>query len=293
MTPCYSCAQFEVVSKEDQAQGAALLETRPTRGFLHTSRPPRPAVRLSSQPYQPRARKLRPQVQDAASASGSQGYEPQPLVPVAATDEASRSPPADPGHMSEAVRGSTLQPGSQQSRMQQQQQALPSRALEAYAEQMSADLGSGLPLSPIISQQIPEWVTEAATAAQFVKDEVPQQPQSTVAQHAPVSSSSSSISATHCSARRNMGDSEMLPGDSMLPRPQPQQHITVTNPLSGLPAAAPDREHAAARPASNSMPTTSSRQGLAKPEHFPPFQLHAANPLLQGMASVTAYAAAV
>ena len=272
-------AQFEVVSKEEQAQGIAMLETRPSRGFLQTSRPPRPAVRLTSQPYQPKPRKARLQLQGAASAGGGQGRDQQPPIPWAAADQASSSSPAvaDRGHVADANRGRALQPGSQ-SKVQQQQQVSPSRALEAYAEQMSADLGGGLPLSPIISQQIPEWVTEAATAAAHAATAEDRYRLPNLAQQPPASSSS------HVTPHQMRGNAGGLPGlPPMLPRPQHQQHITVTNPLSSLPVAAPDRDHAAARPASSSVPAASGRQASVKPEQLPAIHhLHANNPLFQG-----------
>ena len=203
-----SAAQFEVVSKEEQR--APPLDVHP-RGFL-APRPPRPTVRLSSQPYQGKGRKPRQQQEASASSStgGSgrdaslAGYQQQTLLPVPAL-EAPPLPREDAGHQTAAFQA----PGAASGRADHEQARTggvarqqhvvpvsPTRPLDAYAEQLLADLGESLsePLSPILSQQIPEWVAAAATAAQAHRGAAPIRHAAGV-QYAPSASSTSHLAA--------------------------------------------------------------------------------------------------
>lgn len=174
--------QFEVVNKEDTAQSRA-GPSQPghgtaSRGVPWAPRPPRPAVRLSTHPYQP-ARQVKKLAQDAAlpnaDSSGasaapghSHGYQQLALLPIPEPEQAAPAPtdpavspstaPALPrvdwGHLSEPTGRPSLRPARHvavQAQQQRQVALSPSRApLEQFAEQLQADLGGtlGRPPSP-------------------------------------------------------------------------------------------------------------------------------------------------
>lgn len=178
-----SFVQFEVVSKEEQplvssTQPLALSRTGP-RLLPYTTRPPRPAVRLSSHPYQP-ARQSKGQQQqqqqqpgadqNASSSSSADTFQPLPLLPLLGGDEhpwpqgwpatqafAALHSPASfsrPGSLSAqtalgAQNRAAVQP-QQQLRVSQSAGAS-GKPLDGFTEQLQADLGGVLadpPLSP-------------------------------------------------------------------------------------------------------------------------------------------------
>jgi hypothetical protein len=193
-------AQFEVVSKEDQPQGAPFaqpLHQQPRSAtarllpFTPTPRPPRPAgVRLSTHPYQPsrqssKRQQNRPSQGAAAASSSLQDYQQLALLPVPEPEPALQPPqlpvaqslpaaasltflssgsslpsqaslPVLAGSLpsaqaSQAEGGPALQP-----RPGQHQPASPSKPLDAFAEQLQADLGiclsSATPFQPPAQQ---------------------------------------------------------------------------------------------------------------------------------------------
>ena len=280
-----------MVNKEEQS--APPLDVRP-RGFL-APRPPRPTVRLSSQPYQGKGRKPRQQQEASASSSTGDssrdatlaGYQQQTLLPVPAQE----APPLhrkDAGHQTAASQAPSAasriadhgQTRTGAARQQHVVPVSPTRPLDAYAEQLLADLGESLsePLSPILSQQIPEWVAAAATAAQAHRGVGPIEHAAGV-QAAPSTSSASHLAARescaspaqHAAVETHSSSGHFLAGPQSPPplhaALQQQQGVALyRNPLASQPASAAARESS----------DVGSRLRLQQ-------QLQADNPLLRGL----------
>ena len=176
----HDLSQFEVVNKEDTAQSRAAPpqpgQSTASRGVPWAPRPPRPAVRLSTHPYQP-ARQVKNRQQEdmhsdavpgetSAAHGVSQGYQQLALLPIPEPEQAAPGPndpvaspsptPALPranwGHLSDPTpRHPPRQGRHVAAPAQQQRQAAlsPSRApLEHFAEQLQADLGGSLGRPP-------------------------------------------------------------------------------------------------------------------------------------------------